>query len=335
LELFRAREVPADWWKAGRGITDLVARRTHVGFRPLPPDSPPGVGLPPEYEVEYLYDGGCRWVKQPGDTGWRVPLGRPDGPRQASDPTWSLDALWGAKVAGDLHDDGLRVTLDLREAADVLGHRLDRGPGTFAWLSSRDVRAWQTKMSANVWLGASGCVERIEHPDWPGGRLAARLAVHRIWNGVEQVALGERERLADSQPGSPQDHDQRPNAGALRRFAGAAHDSDDFFNGRWIGRVLTTLVAWRAAGVVARQCGRRPTTAAGIQQDRRRHAAEVPRARLLRMENDIGGHVQGCLFSREAAVVRPRRWASCACRRSSGSRFSPSGAVGIAHTLRS
>jgi hypothetical protein len=100
LALFRAREAPVDWWEAGHGVTDLAARRTHVRFRPIPPDWPRASVCRQKHQVEYLYDGGCRWVKQPGDPDWSVPLGRPYAPRSVSDPTWDFDAMWGAEVVG-------------------------------------------------------------------------------------------------------------------------------------------------------------------------------------------------------------------------------------------
>jgi hypothetical protein len=58
-------------------------------------------------------------------------------------------------------------------------------------LSSKAVRRWQAGVPTNVWLGASGYAVRIEHADPPGGRIAARLAVHHMWNGVELSRHGE------------------------------------------------------------------------------------------------------------------------------------------------
>jgi hypothetical protein len=42
-----------------------------------------------------------------------------------------------------------------------------------------------------------------------------------------EVAFGERERLADAEPGPPQQHDQGAGPQAVRFVAGASHDGDD------------------------------------------------------------------------------------------------------------
>jgi hypothetical protein len=59
--------------------------------------------------------------------------------------------------------------------------------------------------------------------------------------GVE-VALGERQRLADPQAGAPERHDQRTDAEAMCAIACAAHDRHDLLHGRWICRIASALL---------------------------------------------------------------------------------------------
>jgi hypothetical protein len=190
LRLLRARDGGDVWWEAGHGAADFRERRAYVVFRPIPPDAPP-IGLPPTTEYEYLFDGGRRWGREPGELEWSHPSGTHADPRQAGDPTWILDALRGATIIGGAPGNGHRLRLDLREAARALGRRLDRGPGRLAFLSASSVRAWQVNVPAAVWLDAAQRISRVEHLDPPGGRIGARLTPHRTWNGLELVALGE------------------------------------------------------------------------------------------------------------------------------------------------
>jgi hypothetical protein len=102
---------------------------------------------------------------------------------------------------------------------------------------------------------------------------AAALAVadeHRPGAGLE-VVLGEGERLGDAQPGAPEQHDQRPHAGAMDPVAGLAHDGDDLLDRGRIGRVAQSLVARRASGEVAGQGDRRAAATGGVQQQRCGH----------------------------------------------------------------
>src|SRR5690348_11652589 len=71
-------------------------------------------------------------------------------------------------------------------------------------------------------------------------------------SGAVQVALPEQERFADSQPGAPEQHDQRPEPMAVGAVTDATHHCHDLFDRRRIGRVLLALVPWRAASVIAR-----------------------------------------------------------------------------------
>jgi len=74
----------------------------------------------------------------------------------------------------------------------------------------------------------------------PDGHGAARSV---------QIALLERERFADSQAGAPEQDDERAESMAVGAITDCAHDRDDLFNRRWIGRVLLAFLcrlAWHA-----------------------------------------------------------------------------------------
>jgi hypothetical protein len=68
-----------------------------------------------------------------------------------------------------------------------------------------------------------------------------------------QVGLGEREHLADPQPGAPQHDDQAAQSSAVDAVAGAAHHGDDLLDCGWVGGVAHPLVARRPARVELRQ----------------------------------------------------------------------------------
>jgi len=86
--------------------------------------------------------------------------------------------------------------------------------------------------------------------------------------GAVQVALLERERLADPQPGAPEQHDQRPEPMAVGAVTDITHYRDDLFNRRRVGGVLLALVSWRTASVVARHGHPGAAVACGVQQHR-------------------------------------------------------------------
>jgi hypothetical protein len=65
-----------------------------------------------------------------------------------------------------------------------------------------------------------------------------------------QIALGERERFADPQPGAPEHDDQPPKPDAVGAIAGGAHDGDDLLDRRRVRRVAEPFVARRSAAVV-------------------------------------------------------------------------------------
>jgi hypothetical protein len=83
-----------------------------------------------------------------------------------------------------------------------------------------------------------------------------------------QVAFGQRERLADAQPGAPQHDDQTAKPDSVGVIAGGAHDRDDLLDSRWIGGISQPFVAWWAAPVKVRQGGWRATPTARVQQRR-------------------------------------------------------------------
>jgi hypothetical protein len=73
------------------------------------------------------------------------------------------------------------------------------------------------------------------------------------------IALGERERFLDAQPGAPQDDDHRLHAPAVTVIGDVAHHRHDLLHRRRVVRVAHPLVARWAAGVVAGQGRRRAT----------------------------------------------------------------------------
>jgi hypothetical protein len=102
---------------------------------------------------------------------------------------------------------------------------------------------------------------------------AAALAVTNQYRAepLVEVVLGDGERLVDSQPGAPEQHDEGPHAGTVGAAAGLAHDGDDLLDRGRIGWVAQPLVARRASGEIAGQGDRRAATAGGVEQRRRGH----------------------------------------------------------------
>jgi hypothetical protein len=75
-----------------------------------------------------------------------------------------------------------------------------------------------------------------------------------------EVVLGERECFLDAQASAPQDNEHSSYAPAVTVVGRVTHNRHDLVHHGRVGRVAHPLVAWRAAGVIARQ-GRRRTTA--------------------------------------------------------------------------
>jgi hypothetical protein len=104
------------------------------------------------------------------------------------------------------------------------------------------------------------------HPDLAAFASLAVANEDRAARAV-QVALLERECLADPKPSAPKQHDQGAEPVAVSAVANGSHHRDDLLDRRRIGRVLLALVSRRAASVIAGY-GRRGATMAGdIQQD--------------------------------------------------------------------
>ena len=66
-----------------------------------------------------------------------------------------------------------------------------------------------------------------------------------------EVGLREGKRLAQTEPRTPEQRHERARPEPVGRVAGCAHDSDHLWDGRRIGRVAETLVAWRPPAVEA------------------------------------------------------------------------------------
>jgi hypothetical protein len=82
-----------------------------------------------------------------------------------------------------------------------------------------------------------------------------------------EIGLGERERLVDPQPGTPQDHDQPAKPAAVRTVTGGVHDGDDLLHFRRIGRWRRRLLrgerpAWKPGMSPVIGVGRRARAAA-------------------------------------------------------------------------
>ena len=58
-----------------------------------------------------------------------------------------------------------------------------------------------------------------------------------------EVALAQRERLLDTEPGAPEHDDQRPQASAVAIVGSSAHHRDDLLDGRRVGGIELPLVA--------------------------------------------------------------------------------------------
>jgi len=82
---------------------------------------------------------------------------------------------------------------------------------------------------------------------------------------VVEIMRAERERLLDAQPSAPQDNDHRPHAPAVTVIGSVTHHRHDLVHRGRVGRVSESLVAWRAAGVIARQRRRRAAASRRVE----------------------------------------------------------------------
>jgi hypothetical protein len=64
---------------------------------------------------------------------------------------------------------------------------------------------------------------------------------------VLKVGLGQRQRLADPQAGTPEHCDQPAQPHRLRPVPGGSHYGDDFLHGWRVRRIAETFVARHAA----------------------------------------------------------------------------------------
>jgi hypothetical protein len=103
------------------------------------------------------------------------------------------------------------------------------------------------------------------HPDLSA--LAALPTAHEhSAAGSIEITLQKRERFANPETSAPEQHDQRAKPVTIGVVANGAHDRDDLFHGRRVGRVLLALIARWAASVVARRGRGRAAVASGVQQ---------------------------------------------------------------------
>jgi hypothetical protein len=86
-----------------------------------------------------------------------------------------------------------------------------------------------------------------------------------------EVALGQRQRFADAQSGTPQHHDYRPQPHGMGALAGLPHYRDDLFDRRRIGGITQTPIAQRPAPMKTGQRRRRATTTRAIQPTLKAH----------------------------------------------------------------
>jgi hypothetical protein len=154
VRVFLAYGAPQDWRETGRGASDFTRRLTYLIFKPIPPGPQPLGGLSSDTEVEYLFEGGRRWVRHDHETPWKRPLGSAYGSRQSADPTWVLDALAGARVrhTPSTGSAPIEAVLDLAAAGAVVGQRVDDGRGRTALLWRPRLRRWRKSVPARVWL---------------------------------------------------------------------------------------------------------------------------------------------------------------------------------------
>ena len=81
-----------------------------------------------------------------------------------------------------------------------------------------------------------------------------------------KIGLGQRERFADPQPGTPEHDDQAAQPDRLGSVSRGSHHGDDLLHGWRVRRIAKTLVAGHAALVKAGQGRRRPAAPGTIQQ---------------------------------------------------------------------
>ena len=146
---------------------------------------------------------------------------------------------------------GLRIceALALAERAAAAAH----GRPRVAPLTTQN--SGPTGSSTRAWSQGASCLPGpVVHADLAAA--AALAAPHQQRAAARiQVGLGERERLADAQAGSPEDDDPATQPTTVDTVAGAAHHRNDLLDRRRVGRVAHPLIARRTAGMELRQGG--------------------------------------------------------------------------------
>jgi hypothetical protein len=99
-----------------------------------------------------------------------------------------------------------------------------------------------------VLAGLRGLPRPLVHADLAAAAALAAAREQRAAATVE-VGLVERQRLVNTQPGSPQYDDQRAQPAGMAPVAVGAHDRDGLLHSRRICRIAVSLVARRTAGV--------------------------------------------------------------------------------------
>ena len=111
-----------------------------------------------------------------------------------------------------------------------------------------------------------------------------------------KVGLGQSERFADPQPGTPEHDDHAAQPYALCAVAGGAHHGDDLLDRGWIGGVAHSFVSWWAALVKAGEGRGRAAPAGTVEQRRGFH--------LVLLETTIDMPIVACL-PRRMMIIHP------------------------------
>jgi hypothetical protein len=98
-----------------------------------------------------------------------------------------------------------------------------------------------------------------------------------------EIALAERERLLDTQSGSPHDHDECAQPLAMRAVARGAHHGDDSSTLGRVGGVAQALVSRCVAGVEPRQRRWGSTSTGAVEQQ----LGHDPSSRLAKRSSTI------------------------------------------------
>jgi hypothetical protein len=96
-----------------------------------------------------------------------------------------------------------------------------------------------------------------------------------------QIGFGQTERLADPQPGAPEQDDQRTEPVTVGTVASPAHHRDDLVDRRRVSRIAKPLVARRSPVVIAWHRRRGAATTGSVQQHRFQQRRRSALARRL------------------------------------------------------